>query len=188
MQGLRTISTHLILLASVFCTQGVFATGLVAALDTAKKPRDPSNFGQEYKLYFAALPTLNKSTRLPEKQLLSIPVTVGAMESVSRVWGAWISTSACFVPEAATINVTSISTQVVTGYMIWHPNYREEAKRCRDRIMPKGGVCADNMPATFKPCTNGALVTLDMTDAVNADGTPANSAELTERVRAVVIR
>ena len=204
MQGLKVISTQYILrqsslaiaIFSIFCGFGgagvASASPLIAAYEMNKnKFRDPANFGVEYKLFFAAIPVAKKgssTSSLPESRMVSVPVSISVFEA--KDWYLFSTQGdECFIPEIAIINVTSISNQGVTGALNWHPDYRGEAPRCRDRIMPnKSGLCADGQAPKFKPCTNGAIVTLDFSQAMTATGQPLDGSVYIEKIQAAIKR
>jgi len=134
-----------------------------------------------YSIYVASVGRNAKS--LPEPAWVTLPATAGVYEA--KDW--WVTTAKagpCFLPEGGLVTVTSLSKTKLIGSVIWPHRYRPEALRCRDRQLPREGLCQFDREAPSVPvCGNGSMVLIDLAEAVDVDGRPIDASVPMEGIR-----
>ncbi len=146
------------------------ASGLIAALSGRNITHSKESWAEKYVIFVAPRGINGKA--LPEPRLVELPATAGIYDA--KDW--WITTlksGPCFLPEGALLTVTSLAETKVIGSLIWPDGYFEEPLRCRDRQFPQDGRCEfDKQPPSVPVCTNGAMVLMDLSEAVDVSGQP----------------
>lgn len=168
------------------------AAGFIAAVESYKRRvRQEEAFSDQFELFVAPVPSVNSvpSARgrqdLPEPQMIELPATVGAYQMVDA-WLMFGKRNECFVPDRALLNISTLTNVQASGYLMWPAGYNGEAKRCRDRVLPVNGVCADGRAPTVNVCANGKLMVLDFSEALDVDGRAYSSDLLVEKIKSAI--
>lgn len=158
-------------------------TGLVAALAARNANHVEASWAESYFIFVAPREANEKD--LPEPKLVQLPATSGVYEA--KDW--WVTPlkvkgAACFIPEGSLLTITSLAETKIIGSVIWPVGYKEEPKRCSDRQFPRDGICdSDKAPAQIGACSNGAILFLDFSEAVDVYGKPLNPAVLMAEIK-----
>ncbi|MGE0762684.1 MAG: hypothetical protein AB7N80_05350 [Bdellovibrionales bacterium] len=196
----KKLTFSMMLLTAALVSSLAQAAGMFAALEAHKQnAREPSALNDEFSLYVANLPSQptpstpdpryrrrdDTSPGLPVAATVALPATVGAYEVTNWYFGI-SKGSVCFPPENAMLNITTLTEEKVTGFLVWQQGYKAEAVRCLDRVLPVNGQCANGKVPDVKPCRDATLILLDFTEAVDQQRKPIEPGVLYEKVRAAI--
>lgn len=185
--GEKVQSRHLfcrVLLVLGFIVSGVAsASPFVASFSNKSDARDPAGYGKQFPVYVAAMPTKNLQRDLPVPKPVLIPVTSGAYMAKDWYVLPTFKGNPCHVPEGSLLTVSALSKSRLVGVIQWPFEYRGEGLRCADRQPPIEGGCFNGSPPKIELCTNGAVVLIDFSEALNDKGQPIEAPAVTELIK-----